>query len=656
MRFVFERENNKFKPVRDIATKIVGEVLLIWDRARIPVRSKKYCIDLVVALISDYETLKKYVPRSRLDTPSGKQQISTFKTKLESLFDISHTDTFNLLKHSSNEEWEVDWMFLLNQRKFPQEGTMQGIDRILAVNEKNRKKKQQQRESYKKKEMVRRCENRTISQLDLSLTEEESIDEDDGNCYQQSTGRKRKRSTVTLQIPTKDLLKKVSTVSDGAHISERQQLVLISSAIKAGGGNLDDITLSKTSCHSARKKNRSEEAHSILENWVRPEFASLHWDTKLFELVTGKKEDRIAISLGPSPHKLLGIPSIASSTGANQMIAVSSVVDKWSLEPNVVAVTYDTTASNSGEHNGAAILIEKRFGRALLHLECRHHVSELHVKATEQVVCGKNNSPTVKLFVRFKQQFDSLDKDEENLVTYEWPADNDFLYQQALKVKQWAIDCLQKKTFPREDYRELVELILFYLGGHVERGFFIRRPGADHHARFMSKAIYYLKMCILSNSFELNEKEKRQVTRMAIYIALFYGKCFLESSLTASAPANDLEFFHLMKQYSAIDKEAASESIKSIKRHLSYLSQELVVFALFDRNVSTAEKTMMGQKLFSTERPSSFLPYKPKPPVIAFRDGEKPILSSFIGEKSWLLFSLLKLHGSQEWLNIPAEH
>ena len=111
-----------------------------------------------------------------------------------------------------------------------------------------------------------------------------------------------------------------------------------------------------------------------------------------------------------------------------------------------------------------------------------------------------------------------------------------------------------------------------------------------------------------------------------------------------------------MKQYSAIDKEAASESIKSIKRHLSYLSQELVVFALFDRNVSTAEKTMMGQKLFSTERPSSFLPYKPKPPVIAFRDGEKPILSSFIGEKSWLLFSLLKLHGSQEWLNIPAEH
>ena len=45
----------------------------------------------------------------------------------------------------------------------------------------------------------------------------------------------------------------------------------------------------------------------------------------------------------------------------------------------------------------------------------------------------------------------------------------------------------------RADYKEYLELALLYLGEQPTRkkgSYVLRRPGADHHARWMSKAIY----------------------------------------------------------------------------------------------------------------------------------------------------------------------
>lgn len=128
---------------------------------------------------------------------------------------------------------------------------------------------------------------------------------------------------------------------------------------------------------------------------------------------------------------------------------------------------------------------------------------------------------------------------------------------QANEVKEWAGNCLKNNVFPREDYKELCELMAIFLGADLSTNpFSIRRPGADHHARFMAKAIYYLKIHILQNWFHLRPKEVNEVKRMAIYIAVFYGKYFLQTSLTSSAPFNDLRFLCLMHQYSLVDKEA----------------------------------------------------------------------------------------------------
>ena len=63
--------------------------------------------------------------------------------------------------------------------------------------------------------------------------------------------------------------------------------------------------------------------------------------------------------------------------------------------------------------------------------------------------------------------------DKNNLTLWEWPQDpNSWLYQQALAVLEWARQAMLNGTFPREDYRELLELIVKFLGGEVSYNIF----------------------------------------------------------------------------------------------------------------------------------------------------------------------------------------
>ena len=67
----------------------------------------------------------------------------------------------------------------------------------------------------------------------------------------------------------------------------------------------------------------------------------------------------------------------------------------------------------------------------------------------------------------------------------------------------WAECHLQKKTYPRDDYKELNELIVVYFGGKVPGGFKPKRKDAMHEARFMADAVYLLSMELFSNEYTM---------------------------------------------------------------------------------------------------------------------------------------------------------
>lgn len=82
------------------------------------------------------------------------------------------------------------------------------------------------------------------------------------------------------------------------------------------------------------------------------------------------------------------------------------------------------------------------------------------------------SAPTDRPFEQFLDHFPAIPLDTDNLRLWTWPEDFptlplNFLATRALDVRAWAEQHLQEGVFGRDDYRELCELIIKFLGGRV---------------------------------------------------------------------------------------------------------------------------------------------------------------------------------------------
>ena len=172
-----------------------------------------------------------------------------------------------------------------------------------------------------------------------------------------------------------------------------------------------------------------------------------------------------------------------------------------------MAIAFDTTASNTGIHAGAVTLVEKFIGKACLWLACQRHINELHIKHAAISVFGPTSSPSDKIFKDLRQAWPKImDKiDYKDLVMFDWEGlSNTMLKQEATVSLEFCRKAMASGTFPREDYKELVQLILVWLGGVAEvPGFKFQWPGAYHQARFMAKSLYILKLNMLSSQIQI---------------------------------------------------------------------------------------------------------------------------------------------------------
>ena len=78
-------------------------------------------------------------------------------------------------------------------------------------------------------------------------------------------------------------------------------------------------------------------------------------------------------------------------------------------------------------------------------------------------------------------------------------------------------NCELQKKIVRDDYHELNELSIIFLGGDKEKKLKIRPPGAMHQVRWMAQAIYSLKICLLQVHFKIGMKEKQAERHLLIY-------------------------------------------------------------------------------------------------------------------------------------------
>lgn len=201
-------------------------------------------------------------------------------------------------------------------------------------------------------------------------------------------------------------------------------------------------------------------------------------------------------------EKLLGIPKLESGTGTAQADAIFEVLDDWGLCDSIKAVCCDTTASNLGQWNGAIVLLVNKLGRELLWLPCRHHILELALRCVYKGKMPPTSGPNVPLFKRFKESWPKLNHSQFK-IGLEDEKVRKVLENRAESSNYFAKETIEH-TQPREDYREFLELSQIFLGFPPASGIKLRFPGGDHHARWMSKAIYSLKIYLFREQFKLS--------------------------------------------------------------------------------------------------------------------------------------------------------
>jgi hypothetical protein len=205
--------------------------------------------------------------------------------------------------------------------------------------------------------------------------------------------------------------------------------------------------------------------------------------------------------------------------------------------------------------------------------------------------------------------------------------------------------------FPRDDYRECAENALTILGETPPRGVHFLRPGAVHQARWMSCNIYAGKMFMFAREMGYDENVHSKLTRMNMFLQLFYVPLWLKAGRASDAPMLDLQFFKDMTLYRNIDREVADVVLRKIDNHRWYLTQEVVPFVLFSTlpEVTSAVKEQIAARIMITECPESFRLGKPVFPKVT----DASMLSDFVGPESFAMFKALKVGSA--WLAKPAD-
>ena len=573
--------------IREASTQVIRRAQTIWNaKARIPTKHEQDSIKKLENLFIRWKNLKKLRNRS---TEAEVKKRSLFIEVLDDLFDIAHSEAMKMIDLKEDKD------FLIAQREKGRRGTFGPIDTALAAKE-ERKEEDRLKERKRKIKHDDECKAST-SKVFLSSSSDadsqmDSQDSDDEVIFNQTRTKCRIRGTKKIVTPT------LAAVLDRTKVSDRKATMLITEAVKSSGENPASYSINRASIRRERIKVRENFVKNLDAKFSGDVRLTVHWDGKLMEDLTSKKTVyRLAILVsGQDKSQLLGVPSISSGTGKSQAHAVVDALQQWGITEKVVALCFDTTTSNTGIHGGSCVLIEELLERNLLYFPCRYHIMELILGAAFKASMPVASSgPEVQLFKRFQSSWSNIDKS-----VYESGMTNATVSSNVIDRKEQIVDFASNQLLkhqPRDDYRELLELTIIFLGAIPPHGLRFRAPGPMHHARWMSKAIYSIKVWIFRSQFKWTTREEKGLQSMCTFIALIYVEHWYTAPSAIEAPRRDLDLMMKLKQFRTLHPNISKAAVEKLQRHLWYLSEENVGLALFDDKVSLSTKRAILSKM-----------------------------------------------------------
>ena len=228
---------------------------------------------------------------------------------------------------------------------------------------------------------------------------------------------------------------------------------------------------------------------------------------------------------------------------------------------------------------------------------------------------------------------------------------------------------LLNKPFVRCDYKELVKLTLRYVTGYFDEQYDFQCPGALHRARWMAKLIYSIKIVLFSKRIAANLPrgavfavgQLNKIEQFVQFSILVYVPWWMCCPVPATAPQNDLMLWNSCMEYHSTQEKCSVAATKSLKSHLWYLTEELILLTLFNDDIDYNTKDKMAYILQSAEaeyftnRLGNGRPKMPEMPL----EGKTECLSRFVGASSWSFLKKIGTNGeflaksAETWFNDP---
>ena len=431
---------------KEISCKVASHVVMYWNMAGYKTKVMPRVENSISKELAIYNTILK----SRKRTTAGEIKKRTeYFEKIKKLFDIATPNLVEILTKSRLlgvddecpryrvEEGYTrkteDVSFLLDQRgdRKMVMGEYDGsfVERL----EKNKLRKENEK-GGKEVSSQKNGSNMSNSSLDMENDDDESdddVDKENDKDFICKKKFKKKTETVLVELP-RDILNSPDVVSmlDRTGTSSRKAVGVVSSILKTAkidGQQVDlsEFSLSRPGLERKRIHNRSVLKEQEMEEFAKnkPACAAVHFDGKLIQDLTGTLQENLAILVSGAPHylegKILSVSKLMdedgnpTSTGEAQAWAVQVEIKAWGLENAIVAVVFDTTASNTGKYRGATVRLQQFLGRPVFFLACRHHVSELIAKACWYCIFEADLSPDCKFFVDIKKDWANIDSCSE---------------------------------------------------------------------------------------------------------------------------------------------------------------------------------------------------------------------------------------------------
>lgn len=588
---------------RESASLTASDVMTLWQKASIPTKEKQHVITKVLKYFKEWQNLKKNKENKSKRSAAIKQKEDKWQSNLNVLFDIAHSNALNMITI------EEDKQFLLKQREMSRPGKIGNIDRIHA--KKLRKNLQKEAKLQKMIEKEKEAMKKLTEKCDLLSSSASSAGNESDSDKSQSrpiSPQPGPSSNYGFTTPQKRGRKRIldsslATTLDVAKLSDRKATVVLASTLKRLGCDVSQYNVSYSSIRRQRMNIRKQIAESIKADFQPLNTLTVHWDGKMLEDITGHEiVDRLPILVsGKGVDQLLAVPKLPDGKGETMASAIFETILSWNLYDKIKCMCFDTTASNTGRINGACVLLEQKMQKELIWFACRHHILEILLESVVVTAVGPSSGPEIMIFKRFKSYWAKINQKDFKTAMSE-PSTWNCVQTVAKDIIAFAENQL-KQFQPRDDYKELLHLIIIFLGGIPESGISFKAPAGMHRARWMAKAIYALKMFLFKHQLKITIKQAKAVTDICIFVVVVYAKYWFTAPMAYMASVNDLQILKDLVDFKKYNTVVAEVAIKKMLGHLWYLSEELIALAFFDKRVSieTKRKMILALKTEGTE-------------------------------------------------------